>query len=88
MDSGPDAAANASGALQVPELLHGAEQSLHDDAGYIGVESPHIARNAGRPRARSDPRYWGIKKNTAQLHSLVALENLYRARRWGLLPQG
>ena len=33
-------------------------------------------------------RYRGLKKNTAQPHSLFALANLYRARRWGLLPEG
>ena len=31
-------AANVSDVLQVPELLHGEEDSLHGDAGYVGAE--------------------------------------------------
>ncbi|WP_019591981.1 IS5 family transposase [Thioalkalivibrio sp. ALE20] len=50
------------------------------------VEHPfHVVKNLFGYRK---VRYRGLKKNTAQLHSLFALANLYRARRWGLLPQG
>ncbi len=50
------------------------------------VEHPfHVLKNLFGYRK---VRYRGLKKNTAQLHSLFALANLYRARRWGLLPQG
>ncbi len=124
--------ANVSGVSQVPELLHGEEQSLHGDAGYIGAEKrleghrPELpiarkrakvrtmpegpARDQVRPKEQHEAqlrsivehpfhvaknlfgyrkvRYRGLRKNTAQLHSLFALANLYRARRWGLLPQG
>ncbi len=50
------------------------------------VEHPfHVVKNLfGYHKVR----YQGLRKNTAQLHSLFALANLYRARRWGLLPQG
>ncbi|WP_017926237.1 transposase, partial [Thioalkalivibrio sp. HL-Eb18] len=50
------------------------------------VEHPfHVVKNLFGYRK---VRYRGLKKNTAQLHSLFALANLYRARQWGLLPQG
>ncbi len=50
------------------------------------VEHPfHVVKNLFGYRK---VRYRGLNKNTAQLHSLFALANLYRARRWGLLPQG
>ena len=125
-------AANVSDVLQVPELLHGEEDSLHGDAGYIGAEKrldahrpeTHIARKRGTVRAMPEGparerlraaerqkaqlrsivehqfhvvnnlfwyrkvRYRGLTQNTAQLHILFARANLYRARRWGLLPQG
>ncbi len=50
------------------------------------VEHPfHVVKNLFGYRK---VRYRGLNKNTAQLHSLFALANLYRARRWGLLTQG
>ena len=50
------------------------------------VEHPfHVPKNLFGCRK---VRYRWLKKNTAQLHSLFALANLYRARQWGLLPQG
>ena len=125
-------AANVSDVSQVPDLLHGEEDSLHGDAGYIGAEKrldghrpeTHIARKRGtvpampegpaRDRVRAAERqkvqlramvehpfhvvknlfgyrkvrYRGLNKNTAQLHSLFTLANLYRARSRGLLTQG
>ncbi len=96
-------AANVSDVSQVPELLHGEEASLHGDAGYIGAEKrleghhpeTHIARKRGTVRAMPEgPEHDQVRAavigplHTAQLHSLFALANLYRARQWGLLPQG
>jgi IS5 family transposase len=46
-------AANVAGIAKTAELLHGAEQQVHGDAGYTGVEN---GRRSWRWRARSTGR--------------------------------
>jgi IS5 family transposase len=120
-------AANVSDITQTASLLHGEEQEVFADAGYIGVEKRaelkdravkwHIAMKRSALKAVADPelktlterverlkaklrarvehpfhvvknlfgyrkvRYKGLKKNTAQLHSLFGLANLVIAKR-------
>lgn len=122
-------AANVSDISQTHALLHGEEQSVHADAGYLGVEKrPEILAQprevewriaAKRGKLREMPsswlkdltlgyeklkararalvehpfhiiknifkhrkvRYQGLKKNTAQLHTLFALANLVIAKK-------
>jgi IS5 family transposase len=117
-------AANVSDISQTHALLHGEEQHVHADAGYLGVEKrPEMLAHPGevewriaakrgklkemppswvkdltlgyeklKARARAlvehpfhiiknlfkhrKVRYRGLKKNTAQLHTLFALANL------------
>jgi transposase, IS5 family len=129
-------AANVSDISQTHALLHGKEQSVHGDAGYLGVEKRaeilapprevewRIAAKRGKlkelppgwvkdltlgyeklkARARAlvehpfhilknlfkyrKVRYRGLKKNTAQLHTLFALANLVIAKRALLADAG
>jgi|RifCSPhighO2_12_1023870.scaffolds.fasta_scaffold04155_10 transposase, IS5 family len=65
-------AANVNDVTKASALVHGEETDVFADAGYQGV----IKRQFGFVKVR----YRGLMKNTAQLHTLFALSNLWMAR--------
>lgn len=77
-------AANAADVSQVEHLLHGREESVHGDAGYIGAEKRvkpsrrrrhwHIASKRGQVKAMVE----GVRKRATQ--KLETLKAKYRAR--------
>jgi IS5 family transposase len=88
--------ANEHDITQSHELLHGQGSMVFADAGYIGLaKRDEIVQAKAQIRARVEHpyhvikdlfgyrkvRYNGLKKNTAQLHTLFALANLYMARK-------
>lgn len=71
-----------SGKCSLPSIfLHsldpaaGAREGGHPCAGRAPV--PHLKRQFGHAKVH----YWGLAKNTAQLHALFALVNLWLVRR-------
>jgi len=89
-------AANVSDISQTAALLHGEEQRVGADAGYVGVEKRAEVQDKLKASLRAKveypfhvvknlfkhtkTRYKGQAKNDAQLHTLFALSNLYRVR--------
>ncbi|PYG03260.1 hypothetical protein D893_01124 [Thioalkalivibrio sp. ALE21] len=80
-------AANVSDVSQVPDLLHGEEDSLHGDAGYIGAEKrldghrpeTHIARKRGTVRAMPEgPARERVR--AAERHKTCGLRTLSHGR--------
>ena len=86
-------AANVHDVNQAHALLHGEEQQVYGDSGYLGADK--IEKLKSRIRAKVEhPFYWvkvhfghrktryrGLAKNTAHLYSLFALANLFLSKR-------
>jgi IS5 family transposase len=83
---------HVSNIAEANTLLHGEESMAVGDAGYQGVEKRPDAKVGVRAKVEHPfrvikrqfgfvkVRYRGLKKNTAQLFTLVALSNLWMVR--------
>jgi IS5 family transposase len=83
---------HVSNIAEANTLLHGEESMAVGDAGYQGVEKRPDAKAGVRAKVEHPfrvikrqfgfvkVRYRGLKKNTAQLFTLVALSNLWMVR--------
>jgi IS5 family transposase len=82
-------AANEANVEQIADLLHGKEQQVWGDSGYLGAAN-RVRRNdvqwniARRPSSivrMPRARFKGLTKNTAHVVTLFALPNLWMARK-------
>jgi IS5 family transposase len=64
------------------------DKALNRQIAQLRAAVEHPFHTVKRVFGYTKVRYRGLAKNTAQLYSLFALANLYRARHWLRLPRG
>ncbi len=57
-------------------MVHGALLAMEQTKARIRAKVEHSLRVIKRPFGHLKVRYWGLAKNTAQLHTMFALSNL------------
>ena len=75
--------ANEHDVTATPDLMHGEEEELYGDSGYIGAEKRENAV-VKRLFGYRKTRYRGLRKQTAKLNIMFALANPYLADRKSL----